>query len=285
MKNGLTVLIPCKDEIENIRGCINSVRNVADEILVADSGSTDGTREFVDHDADCRVVERKFVDAGDFKNWAIPQACHPWVFVLDADERVSIELGVEIRKLIDIGPNYDGYWVDRSNYFLGHALRHTSWGRDKVIRLFHRDRARYFPYTDHSEINLLPHQVSKLRAPLIHHPCRDIEEYFKKMFRYAEQQAALWYRQGRRPNLFRVIFTGPLRFIRSYFIELGILDGMPGFHVSMLTGFYSYLKQARLWQHHYSKRVETVDTWSRPSPALLNQANETKSQSVKPTAA
>ena len=86
MAEKLTVIIPCKDEETNIRGCIHSARKVADEIIIADSGSTDRTLEIVQG---VRVIEREYVNSGDFKNWAIPQATHPWVFILDADERIS----------------------------------------------------------------------------------------------------------------------------------------------------------------------------------------------------
>jgi (heptosyl)LPS beta-1,4-glucosyltransferase len=88
----LTVLIPCKNERLNIKDCIESVRGIADEILIADSGSTDGTLEIVRGLGGCRIIEREYVNSANFKNWAIPQAKHEWVLVVDADERVTPEL-------------------------------------------------------------------------------------------------------------------------------------------------------------------------------------------------
>ena len=85
----LTVLIPAKNERLNIRPCIESARAIADEILVADSGSTDGTLDIISRIGGCRVIERELIDFSDFKNWAIPQATHPWVLILDADERIT----------------------------------------------------------------------------------------------------------------------------------------------------------------------------------------------------
>src|SRR3954469_7033361 len=105
----LTVLIPCKDEIQHIRACIDSVRPIADEILVADSGSTDGTLDVVRSLGGCRLIEREYVNSANFKNWAIPQASHEWVLVVDADERVTPQLVGEIRRLFDFPPPYDGY--------------------------------------------------------------------------------------------------------------------------------------------------------------------------------
>ena len=100
----LTVIIPCKNERLNIRPCIESVRAIADEVLVADSGSTDGTLEIVRSMGGCRVIEREYVHSGDFKNWAIPQAAHPWVLILDADERVTPLLATEIKQVLAASP-------------------------------------------------------------------------------------------------------------------------------------------------------------------------------------
>src|SRR5262245_65872301 len=96
----LTVLIPCKNERLNIKDCIESVRGIADEILVADSGSTDGTLDIVRELGGCRIIEREYVNSANFKNWAIPQAKHEWVLVVDADERVTPDLAEEIRTVL-----------------------------------------------------------------------------------------------------------------------------------------------------------------------------------------
>src|SRR6187200_2042311 len=96
MSAKLSVIIPCKNERENLAACVRRARQVADEVLVADSGSTDGTLELA-RELGCRVVEREYRTSGDFKNWAIPQAANEWVFILDADERITPELSAEIR--------------------------------------------------------------------------------------------------------------------------------------------------------------------------------------------
>src|SRR5215212_1786598 len=116
MSTKLTVIIPCKNERDNIAACVASAQQVADKVIVADSGSTDGTLEIA-RGLGCRIIEREYGTSGDFKNWAIPQAVHEWVFILDADERITPELAAEIRhELAD--PRHGGFWVYRRNHFM-----------------------------------------------------------------------------------------------------------------------------------------------------------------------
>src|SRR5687768_1641821 len=138
----LTVLIPCKNERRHLAECIASVRPVADEILVADSGSTDGSLEIA-RELGCRVIEREYVNSANFKNWAIPQANHEWVLVVDADERVTPELGAEIRSVLASGESHDAYLMRRDNFFLGHPIRYCDWNTPELTRLFRRDLGRY----------------------------------------------------------------------------------------------------------------------------------------------
>src|SRR3954462_10317659 len=109
MSNALTVIIPCKNERRNIRACVASAQQVADEVLVADSGSTDGTLEIA-RGLGCRIIECEYGTSGDFKNWAIPQAGNEWVFILDADERITPGLAAEIGSTL-VNPTHDGYWI------------------------------------------------------------------------------------------------------------------------------------------------------------------------------
>lgn len=244
----LTVLIPCKNERRNLPACIASVRALADEVLIADSGSTDGTLELVRRLGGCRIIEREYVHSGDFKNWAIPQASSPWVLVLDADERVPPALAHEIDQVLAGTPDHEGYWIGRQNYFLGHKIRFSGWQTDKVLRLFRRDAGRYIGETDHAEISIASGRVGWLKERLEHFAFRSYDEYFRKFDRYTSYQAHVWYRQGRRPSGLRLLTTGTLRFLHTYVIRLGILDGLAGLQVCMLTGFSSFMKQARLWE-------------------------------------
>ena len=254
----ITALIPCKDEISNIEACIASVRRIADEVLVADSGSRDGTLERARMLAD-RVIQREYVNSGDFKNWAIPQASHPWVLIVDADERVTEELAAEIRETMKAPADCLAFSVSRRNYFLGHPLNHGDWARDEVTRLIQRDRCRYRLFTDHAEVEVPNKRVGQLKSKLIHYTAWDTGEYLLKMMHYASQQAGLWHTQGKRPELLHMACNAPLRFLRGYVLRAGFLDGWVGFHVAMLTAYYSFLKQFLFWQRYHGRTQDDIE--------------------------
>jgi (heptosyl)LPS beta-1,4-glucosyltransferase len=244
----LTVLISTKDERRNIRSCIDSVQDLADEVLVADSGSTDGTIEIVQSIGGCRMIEREYVRAGDFKNWAIPQARHPWVLLLDADERVTPQLRDEIRNVLarDAGP--DGYWIRRANYFMGYRVRYGPWGTDAVFRLFRRHLARYAGDTDHAEIDTTHLCTGRLTNRLTHFACWSYDDFLPKQDNYSAVQASLWRKAGRQPSYLRLYLTAFLRFTHIFVVRGGFLDGAVGFQVASLIAYSSFQKQARLWQ-------------------------------------
>ncbi len=246
----LTVIIPCKNERANIEACVESARMVADEIIVADSGSDDGTLEMVQQMDDCRIIAREYRTSGDFKNWAIPQSLHPWVLILDADERITSSLADEIGQLLQTDPDRDGYWIYRNNRLLGHCVRHTNWSRDKVLRLFRRDLGRYQGPSDHGEVALTVGRVGRLRCRIDHDTFKSWGEWLQKVDRYSRLQARQWVAAGRRPSLLRMLAHPPLRFLRDYIVYRGFLDGLVGLQISWSSAFYSFLKQARLWELH-----------------------------------
>lgn len=249
----LTCLIPCRNEENNIRACIESFRSIADEVLIADSLSTDRTLDIVESIGGCRVVQREYRTSGDFKNWAIPQASHEWVLLLDADERVTPDLAKEIRQVLDDGPQFDGYWIFRDNHFMGHPVHSCGWQNDGVIRLFRRDVSRYAGDTDHARIDLPADRLGKLKNSMLHFTVWTYDKWLAKCDRYATVQAQVWRDQGVRPSYAQLLTRAPLRFFRDYVLKLGFLDGKVGLQIAMLSAFQSFLKQARLWELHEGK--------------------------------
>jgi glycosyltransferase involved in cell wall biosynthesis len=246
----LTVLIPCKNERRNIRACIESVQGFADEILIADSGSTDGTLDIVRDIGGCRIIEREYNNSANFKNWAIPQSENEWVLVVDADERVTPELADEICELLKDPPaGIDGYWIDRANHYLGYRIKHCGWNSDAVIRLFRRE-CQYETRWVHAEVDLPSSRLGSLNKQLLHYTTWDSDQYLYKLNRYAGWGSLNLRDAGRKPSLLAMVTRAPLRFLQLYFFRLGFLDGIPGFQICMHTAYYAFLKQAKLWELH-----------------------------------
>jgi glycosyltransferase involved in cell wall biosynthesis len=243
----LTVLIPCKDEVQHIRACIESARPIADELLIADSGSTDGTLEAVASLGGCRVIQREYVNSADFKNWAIPQAAHPWVLVVDADERVTPQLAAEIRELFSFPPPHDGYSLRRDDYFLGHKISYCGWSRSRLIRLFRRDVSRYHTRRVHADVIVATGNVGKLQARLAHYTATDLDHFVARQQRYSTWSALDAFDAGQRATWLKIATHSPLRFLQSYLLKGGFRDGRAGLVVCGLIAFYTFLKDAKLW--------------------------------------
>lgn len=259
MKQPLTVLVPCKDESQNICACIESFFEMADEILIADSGSTDNTLELARMYNKVRVVEREYRTSGDFKNWAIPLASHEWVLIVDADERITPDLCREIVDELSRGAAFDGYWILRENHFMGHRLKYGDARRDGVIRLFHRDRGRYEGPSDHGEVKISTGKVGRLKNRMVHYSVWDYDQLFEKYQRYTTLQAHQWHEQGRDTSYFKLLVRPAFRFFREFILQGAILDGKAGLQTSWLAAFYCFSKQARLWELKHGKSREEVE--------------------------
>ena len=146
----LTAIIPTGNEEHNIVEAIQSV-SFADEVMVVDSFSTDKTVELAKPLA-TKIIQREYQNSASQKNWAIPQAKHDWILLLDADERITAALEQEIKNILSNQPTESGFWIYRQNHFMGKKVRFSGWQDDKVIRLFKRDECRYEDKHVHAEI-------------------------------------------------------------------------------------------------------------------------------------
>jgi len=249
----LTVLIPCKDEAHNITECIESIRPIADEILVADSGSTDGTLDIVRSRGDCRVIEREYINSADFKNWAIPQARHPWVLVCDADERPDPLLIEEIQALLRTEPACDGYRIGARIFCLGYPIRYSGRNSHTNLRLFRKAVGRYETKRVHAQVVVETGKVGKLEGRFDHHTCQCLNRFAQTQNRYATWSALDMYESGRRVKP-RGIFWKPIvRFFQFYVLRRGFLDGTGGLLMCTFTAYSTFLKYAKLWELEHSR--------------------------------
>ncbi len=256
MRDKLTVIIPVKNERLNIRPCIESVRQIADEIIVADSGSTDKTMDIVRQVGGCRLIEREFIGYSDFKNWAIPQASHPWVLIVDADERITDELSHEIQQVLENPPEHlDGYWIMRRHFFMGHEIKYSGFNTEDVFRLFRRDACRYRQCRVHEEITVNHKRAGQLRNKLLHYTYWSLDQYFEKYVKYTRLSSEDMWEAGKRTSFFSLLFRPFARFFQLYILRRGFLDGLVGIQVCILQAFFvTFIKQARLWEREYAKQ-------------------------------
>jgi glycosyltransferase involved in cell wall biosynthesis len=245
----ITAIIPTFNEERHIADAIASVR-WADEVLVVDSLSTDRTLELA-RGLGARVIQREYGYSASQKNWAIPQASHPWVFLLDADERCTPELESEIKGVLSQGTAHDAFWIHRVNHFMGKRIDYSGWQSDKVVRLFKRDSCRYQDLKVHAEIESSG-SISKLRQKILHYTYTDLANYLRKADRYttwgALDRFEKFQKQGRRIGWPYLIFRPFGRFLRHYVWRLGVLDGTHGLVVSLLSAHNIFIRAVKIWR-------------------------------------
>lgn len=245
MAQPLSIIVPTFNEEENIEECLRSVA-WADEVIVVDSFSTDRTLEIARRHAH-RILQREYVNSASQKNWAIPQAAHRWVMVVDADERVTPELREEIRALLAGAPEHSGYVIRRVNHFLGRRIRFGGWARDRVLRLWDRSRGRYQEKEVHADVEV-DGSTGELRHPLHHITFRSWDSYLHKIDRYTSWGADEYLKKGRQATLLDLIVRPPARFVKRYILQLGFLDGVPGLMITGIDTWVVFVKYARLWE-------------------------------------
>ena len=271
-RQALSVIITTFNEEVNVGECIESAL-WADEILLVDSFSTDRTVEIA-RSYPVQVLQREYFGSAAQKNWSLDQVQHDWVLILDADERVTPELAEEIQGILSRPAHAHGYYIRRKNVMIDRIIRHSGWSTDKVIRLFERSLGRYPNRRVHADLDI-EGPVPTLKSSLLHYTYRSFDQYFQKLLNYAEWGAAQGFREGRRAGFLEIGARPLWRFFRSYFLQLGILDGLHGLVVCGLQATGVFLKYARLWEYGIRSRLgqeldlpafdDDADTWKRPS--------------------
>jgi (heptosyl)LPS beta-1,4-glucosyltransferase len=241
--NRVTVVIAARDEAANIVACIDSVR-WASEIIVVENDSSDGTAELATQ-AGAQVLRHSFTTIGGQRNAAIERASSEWVLVVDADERGSPELGMEIASVIESGAGPDAYRVRRRNYFMGSEIRHGGWGRDAPVRLF-RSRLRYTGSRVHEHVETAG-AVGELKHTLIHAPYASVDQYFEKLDRYSRWWAEDRFERGERVSALKVVSRPQFRFLTMYVLKAGFLDGAAGAVLACMAAASVFAKYAKLW--------------------------------------
>ncbi len=242
---GISVVVTTFNEEANIGACLESLL-WCDEILVVDSFSTDRTPEIVQSYDGVTFCQRTYYGSAAQKNWAMDNTEHDWILIFDADERCTPKLREEIETLLAGDPRYEAYTIRRRVYFLGKIIRFSGWQRDQVIRLLKKGAGRYPNRRVHADMKTRG-PAPLLRNRMEHYMVEDFHTYVLRIVKYSRWGAAQGWKDGRRPGLAEVLGRSVWRFLRTYFIQLGIFDGMRGLVFCLLQAYGTYLKWSILW--------------------------------------
>jgi hypothetical protein len=244
----VTVLIPCRNAAATISACLESVRDMADEILVADAGSTDETLRLVREFGGCRIIEKASVDPAAFEAWAHGHARHAWILRLLPGEQLSPELGRAVQDRLAADPAEHGFRILRRARFRGQYLQHGEFQPDCSLRLYRKDAARYEMRDSRVEVTVPSGKIGNSASYLVYEAFAGLQGHFAELVRHAASAAASDRRQGRRSKLFGILWRAPWRFLQSYVLRFGWLDGRAGLHASCLSAVALYLREAMLWE-------------------------------------
>ncbi len=242
----LSVIIITKNEAANLQDCLESV-SFADEIIVVDSQSTDGTQEIAGSFGAKLEITSDWPGFGPQKNRALDLATQDWVLSIDADERVTPELKEEILATITNPHAPNCFAIPRLSWYCGKFMKHSGWYPDYVDRLFKRDTAKFSDHLVHER--LLPQgPVGKLNNHFLHYSYRTFEQVLKKVDSYSSASAQQAFHQGKRCGFSDAFIHGFWAFFRTYVLRRGFLDGKHGLALAISNAATSYYKYLKLWQ-------------------------------------
>ena len=234
-----------KNEAAHIEESLRSVR-WADEIVVLDSGSTDGTLDICRRYTD-RVLHQDFLGHIQQKNRALEHATNEWVLSLDGDEVLSEELAAEMQRELEAHhQSTDGFEMPRMTRYLGRWIRHGSWYPDRKLRLWRKKLGRWGGENPHDRVELDTERLRRLRHPILHYSYRDISHHVGTIDSFTTIVADEWHRKGKRPSAVAMIVKPIAKFFEVYLIKRGFLDGVAGLMIAIHTSYYIFLKHAKL---------------------------------------
>jgi len=248
----LSVVIITYNEERNIRRCLESITEVADEIVVVDSLSTDSTKEICE-EFNVNFVEQRFLGYIEQKNHALKFASHNFVLSLDADEALSKELKSSILKAKH-NFSASGYSMNRLTNYCGKWVRHCGWYPDKKLRLFNHKLGSWGGINPHDEFFFKEKEnINHLKGDLLHYSYYSVDEHYHQAERFSDIAAQAYLDKGKKASVFKLLFSPLIRFIRDYIFLLGFVDGSTGIricYIQALTTYKKYSKLRKLQKHN-----------------------------------
>jgi glycosyltransferase involved in cell wall biosynthesis len=233
------------NEARQIHDVLESIK-WADEIIIVDSFSTDGTVEIA-REFGAKIINEKFCGFGKLRNFALAAAKHDWIFSIDSDERCTPEFTAELRETL-AAPKHAAYFVPRRNTFLGRPIRFGGMYPDyRQPQVFDRRKFKYREDAVHEGFECSD-SIGWFKNFIWQHPWPTLDVIFSKGQRYSTLMAQSRFEQGKRASLGQLVFNPPAAFVKKFIIEQGFRDGTHGFLISAQHAFYTFQKYAKLWE-------------------------------------
>lgn len=252
----ISVAIITRNEEASIARCIKSVL-WADEIVVVDALSTDGTKETAQK-AGARVIEKKWEGSAIQKEFAVLQTLCEWVLLLEPNEEVTKELKSEILHTIQSKTNNNGFLISRKNIFLGQWVRYGGWQAEYQLRLFKKSKVRMNYLPGYSEF-MVEGDTGRLHSLLTHHVCTSLHQYIE----YMNEQTSLRLLESDRPekkiNLLSLYLSPVSVFIRRYIFQFGFIDRFPGFLSAYYASLHAFVMNAKFWEKQKSRTLNNIN--------------------------
>lgn len=241
----LSAVIITYNEEKNIGKCLDSIMQIVEDIVVVDSYSTDKTEEICKSKG-VRFVQHEFQGHIEQKNWALSQAKYAYVLSLDADEVLSQDLA---NMIIETKTNwyYDGYYVNRLNYYCGKWIKHCGWYPDRKLRLWNKEKGKWGGTNPHDKVIMDKNTKTKqLNGDILHFSFHSIEEHVDQINKFSSIKANMAFKKGKKYNMLKLLILPSFKFLRGYILKMGFLDGFYGLVVCINSAHSEFLKYAKL---------------------------------------
>lgn len=244
----LSAVVIVRNEEKNIVDCLDSLK-FCDEIVVVDDYSDDRTPEILERvsrdNSKIKITKRRLDNNfSQQRQFGIEYSVNDWILFVDADERITKELAIEIMENLS-EPDCDGFLIPRVDYLWGKELKHGETGSTKLLRLFDKTRGSLKGRVH--EVWETKNKVGALVNPILHYPHPTISEFLKDINFYTDLRAEELYKKKVKSNFFKIILYTKGKFFMNYFVKLGFLDGAPGLVHAVMMSFHSFLVRGKLW--------------------------------------
>jgi glycosyltransferase involved in cell wall biosynthesis len=244
----LSVGIITYNEERNLPGTLGAVKDIADEIIIVDSHSTDNTVKIAERYG-AKIYIEDWKGFGAQKNSAIDKCHGEWILLIDADEEVSTELKARISSIVDGAEDCDVYSINRCAVCFGKEQKYGGWSNQYAVRLWRNGCVRVSDNLVHEDF-ITDKEVKKVSEKIFHHTYLTMHDYFERFNKYTTLGAQRYYREGKRPSVTKIILSPLFKFIRMYVFRLGFLDGVEGLAIASTSAMYCMVKYFKLREMH-----------------------------------